>query len=330
MINRRQAFGAIAAATIGLLAAPAVVRRARAAERITVASLLGPDKPETRIWQVVADAVEARLPGAFAFRIVPNAGLGGERDVAEGLRLGSIQASLLTVSSLSAWAPETQLLDLPFLFRDAAHLARVLEGQVGSELRTRLAAERFAVPAFVDYGPRNLIAKVPLTTPEAVAGLRLRVIQSPLHAALWQAFKAHPTAIPIPETYNALQNGVVDGMDLTRPAYASLKLYEVVPVMTQTHHIRAAGVVAFAGAFWEGLDDTARDVVSQAAAAGAEAFRAMMEEEDAKARIAIEAAGGSSVLPTDRSAFERIGRSIWPAFADRVGGMDRIERTASA
>lgn len=327
MPTRRTILGALAGS---LLAAPAITGRARAATRLTVASLLGPDKPETRIWTAIAEAVEERLPGAYAFRTVPNAALGGERDVGEGLRLGSVQASLLTSASLSAWVPETQILDLPFLIRDHAHLQAILAGETGQRLTARLASERFAVPAFIDYGARNLIAKMPMTTPDSVRDKRIRVLQSPLHAALWTAFGAYPTAIPIPETYNALQTGVVDCMDLTRPAYASLKLYEVVPVMTQTRHIRASGVVAFAASFWDGLDAREREVFTQASLVGAKTFQTLMDEEDAKAALSIEAAGGTSVEPADPAEWERIGRGIWPAFAEVVGGMASIEAAADA
>lgn len=106
-----------AAASGTLLAAPRV---ARAATRtVTVASLLGPDKPETLVWEVVRDELEARLPGRFDLRVVPNAALGGEREVAEGARLGSVQASLSTVSALSSWVPQSQILDLPFVSKAA-------------------------------------------------------------------------------------------------------------------------------------------------------------------------------------------------------------------
>ena len=122
----RRAFSGLLAAGV---AAPVIgqVRSARAATVITVASLLGADKPETKIWLKIKDIVDARLPGRFDFRIVQNAALGGEKEVAEGIRLGSIQASLSTVSALSGWVPESQVLDALFVFRDAAHVRRVLD-----------------------------------------------------------------------------------------------------------------------------------------------------------------------------------------------------------
>ncbi|MBO0084310.1 hypothetical protein JRW42_15585, partial [Listeria monocytogenes] len=76
---------------------PAIIGRARAATRLTVASLFGDDKPETKIWLRIRDIVEERLPGEFEFNIVRSGALGGEKEVAEGIRLGSIQASLSTV-----------------------------------------------------------------------------------------------------------------------------------------------------------------------------------------------------------------------------------------
>src|SRR5690606_35083786 len=198
------------------------------------------------------DLVEARLPGRFSFNIVGNAALGGEKEVAEMIRLGAVQASLSTVSALAGWVPEAQLLDLPFLFRDAAHLRAALAGDTGTRLRARLHDEHFVAPAFIDYGARHLLGREALTRPEALRGLTIRVIQSPLHTRLWSAFGATPVGIPIPETYNALQTGVADAMDLTKSAYAGFRLYEVVPHLTETGHIRAAGIVYFSAPFWNG------------------------------------------------------------------------------
>ena len=188
---------AFAAAT---LATPAILSgRAFAAGRpVTVASLLGEDKPETKIWRRVTEKLNISAPGRFDLRVVPNAALGGEKEVAEGLRLGSVQASLFTISALSSWVPDGQLLDLPFLFRDRAHLKRVLAGPLGEELKRKYEAQGFVVLGFINYGARHLLAKEPLTTPASVKGKRIRVIQSPLHTELWSGFDAHPTPIPIP------------------------------------------------------------------------------------------------------------------------------------
>jgi len=317
------------AACAGAIAAPALIGRARAATPLVVASLLAEDKPETRIWTHIRDRVEAELPGAFTFNIVPNAALGGEKEVVEGMQLGSIQASLATLSSLSAWVPESQLFDMPFLFDDAAHLRAALGGEDGGALRSRLAGQGLVTPAFINYGARHLLAREPLTAPDQLRGKRIRVIQSPLHAQLWESFGAHPIALPITETYNALSTGHVDAMDLTLSAYAGFRLYEVVPQVTLTGHIHAAGAVIFSGRFWSGLDEEARSVLQKAAVQGARHFNTLMAA-DEKASVKVAEDGGAVLHEvTDRAAWEAPARAVWESFAERVGGMERIEAVAA-
>lgn len=317
----------------GSLAAPAILRsgRAFAAGRpVTVASLLGEDKPETKIWRRVAEILARTAPGRFDLRIVPNAALGGEKEVAEGLRLGSIQAALSTVSSLSGWVPEGQILDLPFLFRDRDHLGGVLAGPLGAELKARYEAQGFIVPGFINYGARHLLAKEPLTTPASVKGKRIRVIQSPLHTALWSGFGAYPTPIPIPETYNALKTGVVDCMDLTKSAYVGFRLHEVVPVLIETGHIWASGVVMFAAPFWKALTPSDREALAAAVAEGTAYFDELMLADEAASMAKAASEGGRTVPAEDRAGWQDGARKVWASFARQLGGMARIEAIAQS
>jgi tripartite ATP-independent transporter DctP family solute receptor len=318
---------AFAAAT---LAAPAILSgRALAAGRpITVASLLGEDKPETKIWRRIAERLEASAPGRFALRIVPNAALGGEKEVAEGLRLGSVQASLFTISALSSWVPDGQLLDLPFLFRGREHLKRVLAGPLGDELKAKYEAQGFVVLGFINYGARHLLAKEAITTPAGIRGKRIRVIQSPLHTELWSGLGAHPTPIPIPETYNALKTGVVDCMDLTKSAYVGFKLHEVVPYLIETGHIWASGVVAVSAALWKGLSAEDKAALAAAAAEGAGYFDALIVADEEASMAKAKAEGGKLVQPEDRAGWEAGARKVWTSFAPKLGGIEKIEAIA--
>jgi len=320
---------AFAAATI---AAPAILPgRAFAAGRpVTVASLLGEDKPETRIWRRVTEKLSTSAPGRFDLRVVPNAALGGEKEVAEGLRLGSVQASLFTISALSSWVPDGQLLDLPFLFRDRTHLKRVLAGPLGEELKRKYEAQGFVVLGFINYGARHLLAKEPLTTPASVKGKRIRVIQSPLHTELWSGLGAYPTPIPIPETYNALKTGVVDCMDLTKSAYVGFKLHEVVPYLIETGHIWATGVVAVSASFWKSLSAEEKAAFSAAAAEGAGYFDELIIADEDASMAKAKAEGGKVVQPEDRPGWEAGARKVWASFAPKLGGLEKIEAIASS
>lgn len=326
LLSRRSLLAASA-----ILATPTLWRPAEArTTTITVASLLGEDKPETLIWRRIAERVEQALPGRFRFNIVANGALGGEKEVAEATRLGSVQASLSTVSALTGWVPDLQVLDLPFLYRDADHVRRVVTGPVGADLTAKLAAQNFIACSFIDYGARHLLTKEPVTRPEQMQGKRIRVIQSPLHTKLWSAYGAAPVGIPITETYNALSTGVVDAMDLTKSAYAGFKLYEVVPYLTQTGHIRASGVVFFAASFWQGLPDQDRAVLRQAAEAGAETFNRLIAEDETRSMETARAHGGQVLAPEALEAWQAGARTVWQDVASQVGGMARIETIRNA
>lgn len=315
----------------GLVAAPAILSAPRAlavGRPVTVASLFGEDKPETRVWRRIAETLARTAPGRFDLRIVGNAALGGEKEVAEGLRLGSVQASLSTISALSGWVPESQILDLPFLFRDRDHLRRVLAGSLGEALKGQFAAQGFVVLGYINYGARHLLAKEPLTTPALVKGKRIRVIQSPLHTELWSGLGAYPTPIPIPETYNALKSGVVDCMDLTKSAYVGFKLHEVVPCLIETGHIWASGVIFVSGSFWKSLGAEDRSALAAAATEGVGYFDDLIVADEEASMAKAKAEGGWVVQPEDRPAWEAGARKVWTSFAPKLGGIDRIEAIA--
>ncbi|WP_105370135.1 TRAP transporter substrate-binding protein [Neorhizobium huautlense] len=327
----RRRFLKTSVATGLALAAPAYVRTANArATAITVASLLGDDKPETKIWVKIGELVEARLPGQFRFNVVKNGALGGEKEVAEGARLGSVQASLSTVSSLSGWVPELQILDLPFLYRDRDHVRRTVDGEIGGNLKEKLAAQGFFVGDFINYGARHLLTKEPVTRPDQLKSKKIRVIQSPLHTKLWSAFGTTPVGIPITETYNALSTGVADAMDLTKSAYAGFKLYEVVPYMTETGHIWASGVVFYAANFWNRLTDEQKTVFRDASQEAAGYFDRLIVEDEARSVQQALGNGGKVLKPEALDEWQKGAQGVWQEFAATVGGIDRIKTIQAA
>ncbi|WP_137129161.1 TRAP transporter substrate-binding protein [Rhizobium sp. FY34] len=328
MLSRRSLITASAA---GLLASPFIARPALAkVTTITTASLLSEDKPETKIWRYIAASVEEKLPGRFRFNVVTSGALGGEKEVAEATRLGSVQASLSTVSALSGWVPQLQILDLPFLYRDAQHLRHVVEGDTGQNLARQLEAQKFIACGFIDYGARHLLTKEAVTRPEQMKGKRIRVIQSPLHTKLWSAYGAAPIGIPITETYNALSTGVADAMDLTKSAYAGFKLYEVVPFMTETGHIRASGIVYFAASFWKGLTPEEQAVLRAAAGEGAVYFNRLIVADEAASVETAKSHGGKVLAAEDMDAWQAGARGVWQDMAETIGGMARIEAILQA
>jgi TRAP-type transport system periplasmic protein len=117
-------------------------------------------------------------------------------------------------------------------------------------------------------------------------------------------------------------------MDLTKSAYAALKLYEVVPYLIETAHIWATGVVYFSAAFWKTLTNDEQAVLSVAAVEGARYFDALMVEDETSSMAQAAGAGGKVIEPEDRPAWEAGARRVWTALGPQVGGIDKIEAIA--
>lgn len=297
---------------------------AEAAPRtVTVTSQYGADKPQTLVWERFAERVEERLPGRFSFTIVTDGALGGEKEEAEGILLGSIDGSLSTVANLTTWVPQGAIFDMPFLFRGRAHIEAVTNGPIGDELKALYEDAGFTVLDFITYGARNVIAKEPIDEPSDVEGLTMRVLQSQIHVDLWDFLGANPTAIPITEAYTALETGVVDFMDMTKSGFHALKLYEVAPHLTETEHIWALGVLYFGNRFWDSLSAEERRVFAEVAVEAADHFDTLAAAEQARALEAT-LADGAEVVPTDPAVWREAMGGFWRTYADEVGGMERI------
>ncbi|MEM8663835.1 MAG: TRAP transporter substrate-binding protein [Pseudomonadota bacterium] len=308
------------------LFAPAQV----SAETMVVTSQYGPGRPQTLFWERFEEILDEQAPGRFDIRLVVGGALGGEKEEAEAIRLGSIEGALSTVANLTTWVPLGAVLDLPFVFEDTAHIARALDGPLGERLRGAYAAEGFYVPAFIVFGARHIIGGKAYETPEDLEGLTMRSLQSDLHIAMWRSLGANPTALPITEAYGALSTGVVDGMDMTKSGFDALKLHEAAPILTETAHIYAVGVVYFDVAFIEGLPEGDRALITQAAQEAATHFDALAaaEQEAALAR-AIDA--GAERVEVDqapwRAALEGFARDKGPELAgeEALAALEWIE-----
>ena len=324
-VNRRKIMKSLTAAALSAVSAPVFLKKAQAAQPVICASLMGDDKPETKIWIRFSEIVERKLPGRFYFKIIKNSALGGEREVNEGMRLGSVQASLSTLSSLSAWVPQTQIFDMPFLFRDADHVAKAAQGRVGQEIKDRLHQQNFIALDFINYGVRHLLGKETFSHVETIEDKRIRVIQSPLHVALWKVLGALPVALPVTETYDALATGIVDAMDLTVSAYSGFRLFEVAPQVTLSGHIWASGVIMFSRSFWQSCSGEEQKILQEAGIEAAAYFNELMQDDEEKSRKLAEKNGAVFSDIEEREKWQKKAYSVWQDFADQVGGMDKIE-----
>ena len=188
-----------------------------------------------------AKKVEQKTAGAIRVEIFPAGQLGNDSQVLDGAKLGTIDMSFAGNPFFSSFAPELNVFDLPYLFRDKEHAYKVYDGPIATELLK--AVERSGLKALgtLELGFRNLTNnKRPVKRPDDLKGLKIRTTPNPAHILAFRLLGANPVAMPWTEVYLALKTGTVDGMETPTPLIYSTKIHEVQKYMSLTEHAYTA------------------------------------------------------------------------------------------
>ena len=290
---------------------------------------LGTDiHPATITARAFGEVVGKATGGAIEVQVFPSAQLGGEREVAEGMLIGSVQGQALTLAVLGGWVPEGQLFELPFLFRDDQHALSVMASPLADEMAERFPSKGFRVLGFPLGGIRHLMSKFPINQPPDIKGKKMRTIQSPLHIALWQTLGAIPTPLPPGEIYGGMQTGVIDFFDNAKSSYWDMKWYEVAPYLTELSHIYTFAAFTLSERFWQQLTPEEQKIVRDAAREMSPRHSKLVLEDDLVAlKKSVEK--GTKVIVPDKKPWQEAMTPIWTQFGGKLGGMPAIQKVVS-
>ena len=164
--------------------------------------------------QAWSDAVEKGTNGAYKFKQFPASALGGERELIEGLQLGTVEAAIVSTGAISNFVPDVGVVDIPFLFRDTQHARAVLDGAFGQELLAKFSKRGLVALAWGEQGFRHLSNNKHAVNGVAdLKGLKIRVTENPVHITAFRTLGASPTPMSWPEVIGALQQGTIDGQE---------------------------------------------------------------------------------------------------------------------
>jgi tripartite ATP-independent transporter DctP family solute receptor len=215
----------------------------------------------------------------FAFTHFPSSGLGGEREVIEGLQIGTVEATIVSSGTLANFVPDTGVFDIPFLFRDLDHARAVLDGPIGQDILAKFDAVGLHGLAWGEQGFRHITNnRNPIETPADVEGLKIRTMENPVHLKAFNAMGAAPTPMAWPEVISSLQQGVIDGQENPLSVIVSVKLDEVQEYLTLSGHVYSPAMLLVSKPFWDGLDDSQKAVFEKAAAEAVSAMRGYVDE----------------------------------------------------
>jgi len=228
---------------------------------------VGPDEHQYTIASMkFKEIIEAKSNGRIKVTLFPNGQLGGEREMAEGVKMGTIEMTTVTTDgALPSWVSDTQVFSIPYIFRDKEHVYKTLDGALADELNPKFEAQGFKHLGFVELGLRHFTNnKKEIKSAADIKDLKIRVQEAPIWFALIKALKGTATPIAFNELYTALQQGVVDGQENPLATIRSMKFYEVQKYLTLDAHTYAPGSVLMNKAFFDKLSAEDQKLVQEA------------------------------------------------------------------
>jgi tripartite ATP-independent transporter DctP family solute receptor len=286
---------------------------------LRIAHTTAPTHPYTTMAQKLAEQVKAKSNGTITMTIHPASQLGGERDLMEGMQVGTVDLVSCSLGVAASFVPELNVLNLPFLFKDAKHYTEITRGPIGQRLLKAVEPKRlvglgFYAPVF--RVPQNNVR--PLATPTDFKGLRLRLMEVPLHMDTYKALGASPVPLPFGELYTALQLKTVDGNENAPATLYSERFYEVQKYVSLLPVFSNGAILLMSQATWKKLTPQQREIITSsvpdALAVGDRDYLAM----DEKGLQVMKGAGLQINTPADLTPFREAVKPIYAKYLEKM------------
>jgi tripartite ATP-independent transporter DctP family solute receptor len=259
------------------------------------------------MFQEFADNVTKRTKGEVTIKVFPSEQLGKEADLMQQVKSGALDISAPSMPVLSSVVPAIEIASAPFLWNDWKEAETVIRGPAFEPMFAELAEKHnIAMLSKVFYwGWRNVTtANRAINKPEDMAGLKIRVPESPVWVEMIKAMGAAPTPIPFGEVYTALQQKTVDGQENPIPTIYARKFYEVQGHLSMTRHMLQNNTMIINKKSLEKLSPELQKVLLEEAAAVSAKNTQLQQERERSMLEDIRKSGKTAIVDNpDRAAF---------------------------
>ncbi|RDU38738.1 C4-dicarboxylate ABC transporter substrate-binding protein [Neobacillus piezotolerans] len=218
-----------------------------------------------------AEELEARSDGRMKLEIYPAAQLGPEADMVQQLSSGSLDFALITVPYLSSRFPELDAWNMPFLFEDLEDVLAAQETEPAQKMLGLLDSQGLKGMDYFFAANHNLLVNGdPIQSIDDVKGRKIRFAGGASVIDFWKGLGASPIAMGLPEVYNAMQTGVIDGVSIDTNPMLSEKFYEIGKTYVLTNHMAFGGIVTASKTKYESMPEEDQKIIDEALAAAVE------------------------------------------------------------
>ena len=284
------------------------------------------DYPTTRGAEYFAQLVEARTGGRIVVQVLCDARMGTQREVLDQLAFGGVDFTRVSLSSISDELPVLNVLQLPFLYEDAEHLWRVLDGPIGEEFLKVFEEAGMVGLSWYEGGVRSFYSARPIRTAADLQGMKIRVQESLMMQDMITLMGGVPMTTAYTDVYAAFQTGRIDAAENSWNSYYTQSHHRVAPYYTVDQHTRVPEVQLVSRTLWEALSEEYRQIILECARASALYERALWkEQEDASRQAALDS--GAEEIELDGQTLRELKELATPLYEQYCGDyLDIIAR----
>jgi tripartite ATP-independent transporter DctP family solute receptor len=265
------------------------------------------------------ELVEQKTNNRVQIDIYPNATLGDERTLLEGMQMGTIDMGVITNGPVANFLPEIAVFELPFLFGSREEAYTILDGPIGKELLDSLEKVGLKGLAYAERGFRNLTnSKRPVKTPDDIKGLKIRVMENPVYIDTFKTLGANTVPMAWTEALTALQQGTIDGQENPVNVIYSFKLYETQKYLSMTRHTYAPALFVMSLQKFKSLPEDIQQIFKESAQEAAEHERKVNADSEQKQLEELEKQGMEIIEP-DLKPFKEAVEPVYEKYSDKFG-----------
>jgi tripartite ATP-independent transporter DctP family solute receptor len=318
----------LAGLAMGAVRMPAAFGQAKLVLKATDVHPLG--YPTVEAVERMGKKLEAATNGRISIQMYPSMQLGGEKEMIEQAQVGALQIARISVGPMGPLVPELNVFNLPFVFRDATHAEKVMDGPIGDEMLKKLSDHPTAGLiglCWMNGGTRNVYnSKHPIKTVEDLKGLKIRMMGNPVFVDTMNSLGGNGVAMGFDQLVNAMQTGVVDGAENNEPSYESGQHYRYAKYYSRTGHLIIPELLVFSKKSWEGLPKEDQALVAKFAKEAQQEQRTLWYEREKTSIEILKKAGIEINEVADKKQFQAAVKPVWDKYgAQHAALIQRIQ-----
>jgi tripartite ATP-independent transporter DctP family solute receptor len=268
--------------------------------------------------------------GRIGIQMYPSMQLGGEKEMIEQAQVGALAIARVSVGPMGPIVPEFNVFNLPFMFRDAAHMEKVIDGPIGDDLLNKLSEHPTANLiglCWMNAGTRHVYnSKKPIRSVEDLKGLKIRMMGNPVFVDTMNALGGNGVSMGFDQVVNAMQTGVVDGAENNEPTYTTGQHYRYAKYFSLTGHLMIPEVLVFSKKVFAALAKDDQELIRRLARDAQQEERTLWYEMEKKSIAQMKEAGAEIIDIADKKPFQAAVKPVWDKYGAQLSALiDRIQ-----